>query len=284
MTNSSYLDELSEVTITDAGLCLMALFLAVFITSANATTVLAIWRTPSLRTLANTYVCSLACADFVVGLACVLMALFMLPPVRLELFYNHIGVCSLFQGIVIGMVLLSAIHMTLIAVDRYLYIIRPYFYQRVINIRVISGFVGATWVVGLVLTFLPQFVAKPYGDVPVCDVTQRQPVWYTFYICLVLYSSLCIVNFVLYSIILHAAGKQRKAVRANVPVSHQSGKSEGENHREQGQVNSEDAPAVPTCSQPKRLSLPGPYGLAHCRGETRCLTPTARVVSFEWQV
>ena len=119
MTNSSYLDELSEVTITDAGLCLMALFLAVFITSANATTVLAIWRTPSLRTLANTYVCSLACADFVVGLACVLMALFMLPPVRLELFYNHIGVCSLFQGIVIGMVLLSAIHMTLIAVDRW---------------------------------------------------------------------------------------------------------------------------------------------------------------------
>ena len=112
---------------------------------------------------------------------------------------------------------------------RYLYIIRPYFYQRVINIRVISGFVGATWVVGLVLTFLPQFVAKPYGDVPVCDVTQRQPVWYTFYICLVLYSSLCIVNFVLYSIILHAAGKQRKAVRANVPVSHQSGKSEGQN-------------------------------------------------------
>ncbi|KAK3797542.1 hypothetical protein RRG08_054572 [Elysia crispata] len=57
----------------------------------------------------------------------------------------------------------------------------------------------------------------------------------------------------------------------------------GENHREQDQVNSEDAPAVPTCSQPKRLSLPGPYGLAHCRGETRCLTPTARVVSFEWQ-
>ncbi|KAK3771529.1 hypothetical protein RRG08_014889 [Elysia crispata] len=58
----------------------------------------------------------------------------------------------------------------------------------------------------------------------------------------------------------------------------------GENHREQGQVNSEDAPAVPTCSQPKRLSLPGPYGLAHCRGETRCLTPTPRVVSFGWQV
>ncbi|KAK3776601.1 hypothetical protein RRG08_063305 [Elysia crispata] len=57
----------------------------------------------------------------------------------------------------------------------------------------------------------------------------------------------------------------------------------GENHREQGHVNSEDAPAVPTCSQPKRLSLPGPYGLAHCRGETRCLTPTARVVSFGWQ-
>ncbi|GFR73405.1 beta-1 adrenergic receptor [Elysia marginata] len=115
---SNYKDELSQVTLTDAGLSVMALFLALFITSANATTIMAIWRTPALRTLANTYVCSLACADFIVGLACVLMALFMLPPLRLELFYKNIEVCSLFQGIVIGMVLLSAIHMTLIAVDR----------------------------------------------------------------------------------------------------------------------------------------------------------------------
>ncbi|GFR80517.1 COP9 signalosome complex subunit 6 [Elysia marginata] len=67
-------------------------------------------------------------------------------------------------------------------------------------------------------------------------------------------------------------------------VKAQEGKPmQGENHKGQGQVNSEDAPAVPTCSQPKRLSLPGQYGLAHCLGETRCLSPTARVVSFEWQ-
>ncbi|GFR73402.1 G-protein coupled receptor [Elysia marginata] len=110
--------------------------------------------------------------------------------------------------------------------SRYLYIIRPYFYQRVINIRLISVFVGITWVIGLLLAFLPQLVAKPYGDVPVCDVTERQPVWYTFYICLVLYSTLCVINFILYSIILHAAGKQRKAVRANVPVPHQHGKGQ----------------------------------------------------------
>ena len=118
MSNSSYKDELSEVTVADAGLFLMALCLAIFIISANATTILTIWRTPALRTLANTYVCSLACADMVVGMICILMALFMLPPVRLELFFKHLGVCLLFQGTIIGMSIVSAIHMTLIAIDR----------------------------------------------------------------------------------------------------------------------------------------------------------------------
>ncbi|KAK3740640.1 hypothetical protein RRG08_025459 [Elysia crispata] len=83
-------------------------------------------------------------------------------------------------------------------------------------------------------------------------------------------------------------GKSKSFRLSQVPKTPLDGTTEagegiGENHREQGQVNSEDAPAVPTCSQPKRLSLPGPYGLAHCRGETRCLTPTARVFFFEWQ-
>ncbi|GFR73397.1 beta-1 adrenergic receptor [Elysia marginata] len=229
---SSYKDELSQVTLTDAGLSVMALFLALFITSANATTIMAIWRTPALRTLANTYVCSLACADFIVGLVCVLLALFMLPPVRLELFYKHIEVCSLFQGTTIGMSALSAIHMTLIAVDRYLYIIQPYFYQRVVTLRVISVFICMAWVIGLVLSFLPQFTTVPYGDVPLCDITARQPVWYTFYTCTVLFSALCVVNLIMYSIILHAAGKQRRAVRATAPVPQQNGKVQGKGDNE----------------------------------------------------
>ncbi|KAK3732501.1 hypothetical protein RRG08_030701 [Elysia crispata] len=227
MSNSSYKDELSVVTLTDAGLSMITLCLALFITSANATTVVAIWRTPALRTLANTYVCSLACVDFVVGLVCVLLALFLLPPVRLELFFKHIEVCSLFQGTIVGMSALSAIHMTLIAVDRYLYIIKPYFYQRVINFRVVAIFLAIAWGVGLIISFLPQFIAKPYGEVPLCDITQRQPIWYTFYTCTVLFGVLCVVNVIMYSIILNAAAKQRKAVRANVPISHQNGKGQG---------------------------------------------------------
>ncbi|GFN88408.1 beta-1 adrenergic receptor [Plakobranchus ocellatus] len=220
-------EDLSVITFADAILCFVGFCLAAFLTSANATTVVAIWRTPALWTLANAYVCSLACTDFVVGLICVLMALFALPPVRLDLFYRYINVCALFQGVVIGMSLLSAIHMSLIAIDRYLYIIKPYFYQRVINIRVISFFIAIAWVIGLIIAFLPQFITKPYGPVPVCDITERQPVWYTFYTVAVLYSSLCIVNVIMYSIILHAAGKQRKAVRANVPLNRIQGKNAG---------------------------------------------------------
>ena len=111
---------------------------------------------------------------------------------------------------------------------RYLYIIKPYFYQRVINFRVVAIFLAIAWGFGLIISFLPQFIAKPYGEVPLCDITQRQPIWYTFYTCTVLFGVLCVVNVIMYSIILNAAAKQRKAVRANVPISHQNGKGQGE--------------------------------------------------------
>lgn len=224
MSNHSYEEELSHVTLTDAGLSLMAMLLALFITSANATTILAIWRTPALRTLANTYVCSLACVDFIVGLVCVLLALFMIPPLRLEIFFKHIEMCSLFHGAIIGMSALSAIHMSLIAVDRYLYIIQPYFYQRFMTFRVISTFIGLAWVIGLGLSVMPFFTTAPYSEVPSCNITQRQPIWFTFYTCTALFTALCVVNLIMYSIILHAAGKQRRAVQANVPVHQQNGK------------------------------------------------------------
>ena len=98
---------------------------------------------------------------------------------------------------------------------RYLYIMKPYFYERVITIRVISGFIGSTWVAGLAVTFMSQFIGRPYDEVPLCDVTLRQPIWYTFYLTGVIYFLTSICTAVTYIVILKAASRQRKAVRAN---------------------------------------------------------------------
>ncbi|GFR83906.1 beta-4C adrenergic receptor [Elysia marginata] len=214
MSNESSTEDLSRVSLSDAGVSLMALCLGIIISSANATTIVAIWRTPALRTLANMYVCSLACADFFVGLTCVLVALFLLPPVKLTLFYKHIHVCFLFHGVGLGPMVISAFHMMLIAFDRYIYIMRPYFYQRVITVRVISGFIGSTWVLGVFMTFICQFIGRPYDEVPICDVTQRQPIWYTFYLIGIIYTLTSGSTVIAYVAILRAAARQRNAVRA----------------------------------------------------------------------
>ncbi|RUS87549.1 hypothetical protein EGW08_004725 [Elysia chlorotica] len=106
---------------------------------------------------------------------------------------------------------------------------RPYLYQRVITVRVIAVFLSIAWVIGLALSLLPQVTARPYGPVPVCDITQSQPVWYTFYTCTVLFAALCLVNVLVYSVILHAAGRQRVAVRSSVPAAHHAAKGKSSN-------------------------------------------------------
>ena len=108
----------TTIKLSDMGLFFVALCLSLFITSANAMTIVAIWRTPALRTLANTYVCSLACADVVVGVVCILLALFMLPPLRISWFDQSAHLCSVLNGMNIGMTTVSAFNMTLIAFDR----------------------------------------------------------------------------------------------------------------------------------------------------------------------
>ncbi|GFR67767.1 beta-2 adrenergic receptor [Elysia marginata] len=206
---------LEDTTIRPTDVCLffIALCLALFIMSANATTVLAIWRTPGLRTLANTYVCSLACSDLVVGGVCVLLALYMLPPLRVNWFDRSGNLCSLLNGLNIGMTVVSAFSMTLIAFDRYLYIIKPYFYQRNINIQVIGISIALVWIAGLVVAFLPQFIAR---DGVLCHITDRLPVWYLFHLCTILYLLTCVVNILLYTVILKVACRQRNAVMATV--------------------------------------------------------------------
>ncbi|KAK3788882.1 hypothetical protein RRG08_030484 [Elysia crispata] len=204
-------DEDRTIGVTDLALFFVALCLAVFIMATNATTVLVICRTPALRTMANAYVCSLACADLVVGAVCVILAIYMLPPFRVDWFDKSEVMCSLLNGLNIGMTAVSAFNMTLIAFDRYFYIIKPYFYQRNINFRVISISITVVWIAGLVIAFLPQFIARQY---PECNITNRLPAWYLFYLCTGLFLGLCAVNILLYSVILKVAIKQHSAVMA----------------------------------------------------------------------
>lgn len=207
--------ETTEVKAVDVALFMFACLLATFVCTGNLLAILSIWRTPSLRTLPNLYVASLAAADFVVGLGTVVLALFLLPAVRVQLFYRYINLCVLMHGTNLGMTAVSVLHMTLISIDRFLYINRPYVYERVVTVRLVIVCLTGIWIFGVFYSMVPQFTYKPYGVRPICDITMRLPIEYLFFTSASLYFSLASIIILMYSLILRTAFRQQNAVGAN---------------------------------------------------------------------
>lgn len=220
--------ESTEITTVDACLFVLALLLSFFICTVNIVTILLLWRTETLRTLANLYLASLAAADLVVGLGLVPMALFLLPPTRVSLFNRYSNLCVLMSGLNLGMAGNSVIHMAFVSVDRYLFISRPYTYQRVMNVRVVVINVTSAWVIGVSYTFLPQFIHQSFTDGVKCDVTELLPMWYLAYGAWGFYFTSVAVILIMYSLILRTAFKQRKSIQSVAPFGAQAnGNSRG---------------------------------------------------------
>ncbi|XP_005095467.1 lysophosphatidic acid receptor 3-like [Aplysia californica] len=204
----------TETTAVDILLCVISVLLCIFICTGNVMTILAILRTEALQTFSNVYVAGLAGADFLVGVSLILLALFMIPYLRLTLYFEHINLCVFMQGIVIGMIFTSVEHLCLISVERYLYIVKPYVYHRVMTKRVIATTMVIAWVLGVVYSVSPQFIYKPYGEVPLCDVTAVLPIEYLLYSNTAIYSIVIFVIIIMYVQILKMAFQQRNAIRA----------------------------------------------------------------------
>ncbi|XP_005111105.1 beta-4C adrenergic receptor-like [Aplysia californica] len=198
----------------DVFLCLFASLLCLFICTGNVLTILAILRTGALRTFSNVYVAGLAVADFLVGVSLSLLALFMIPRLRQTLYFQHINLCVFMQGIVIGMVLLSVEHLCMISVERYLYIVKPYLYHRIITKNVVATTMVVAWTLGIFYSLAPQFSYRPYGEIPVCDPSENLPVEYLVYSNTVIYFITVAVIIVMYTRILKVACRQRNAILA----------------------------------------------------------------------
>ncbi|CAL1537880.1 unnamed protein product, partial [Lymnaea stagnalis] len=210
--------ESTNIPFLDAFMFALALMLSVFICLVNTLTILVVSRTPSLRTLANIYVVSLASVDFVIGLGLIPTALFVLPPTRVALFYRYIDLCVLMNGINLGMAGNSIFHMAFVSVDRYLYITKPYFYERVMTGSVVASLVSTAWTVSLGYVVLPHFIHTSFDEVPKCDGERVLPAWYLFYSTWGIYFAVVLVILVMYSLILRTAFKQRQAIHVAGPA------------------------------------------------------------------
>ncbi|GFN93692.1 octopamine receptor beta-3r [Plakobranchus ocellatus] len=179
--------------------------------SVNIITILTLCRTPSLRTMSNLYMASLAVSDFLVGLTLIPFTVFQLPSFRATTLDPSTFLCHLLFGACLGLELISTLHITLIAIDRYIYIVRPYVYPRLVVKKSVSLTIGVVWMIGLVFSIIPHLVGE--RKAAKCIVHMVFPKAYGLYSLFLVYFVLTFVDIVLYGCIVHTAWRQRTAVR-----------------------------------------------------------------------
>ncbi|GFR75521.1 5-hydroxytryptamine receptor 1D [Elysia marginata] len=213
--NSDTSNSLEEVILTkgytsagDAVVCAVGLLLAACILIVNIITITTLYRTPSLYTLSNTIMASLAVSDLLVGLVLIPFSLYSVHSFRSGVFDNYMRLCHLLVGGCFGWAAISSLHMSLIAVERYIYIVWPFFYLRMVTRLSVASGITATWIIGMVYIIMPQFVGPM--DAKRCSV-RIEPVGYTMYSVCSMYVVLASLNIVLYSRILKTARNQRRA-------------------------------------------------------------------------
>ncbi|CAL1537884.1 unnamed protein product, partial [Lymnaea stagnalis] len=205
------LPDLTAITWVDIAVFVLCVSLSFFICCVNILTILVVCQTSELRTYTNTYIVSLSVTDFIVGLELLPTSFFFLPPTKNSVFFRNIHLCLLLNGLNLGLPGTSIIHMFFISVDRFIYITKPYVYQRLIKPKLIGACITFIWIFGISFSLLPQIVHNTQSDV--CSPTIQFPIWYLFYSAWVVYFTSAFGILTMYTLILYAAFKQRKAIQ-----------------------------------------------------------------------
>ena len=147
--NSSGVDHDSRI-VGPEGYPLFVLMLleGVLILLGNTLTVLAIVTTPDLNTQANSYILHLAIADGIVGVAALWWS-FNYVDFSRRFFDHRKYLCICCYVLTMISVIQSLLTLTLMAVDRLLYVQHPYFHVRSFTERLTKRIAACTWVFSL---------------------------------------------------------------------------------------------------------------------------------------
>ena len=193
------------------------LALSVLILSGNSLTVLAIWRTPELRTQPNIYVLNLAVADGIVGVNVSLIA-FMFVDVAERAFDSSRYLCIALYVLVHVGCSQSLLLLVAMAVDRLVYVVYPYLYVRCFTERRTKIVVAVSWLFVVSSGTLPSLLnvfTPEKGCAPgrVINRTFEGLVQPLEILAVLAITSACYIK------IACVAQKQRRAVTAQVQMS-----------------------------------------------------------------
>lgn len=126
----------------------------------SALTIFTIWKTPSLHNNANIYIASMAVCNFLEVTVFIIHCSFNLSQFsQYVLFAKEID--TVIMGTAYSVSLSTALHMAVIAIDRYIYILKPLYYIRLGTKFNVHNSVLFAWAVPLIHAVIPPFV---YGE------------------------------------------------------------------------------------------------------------------------
>lgn len=180
----------------------------VAITFENVLMIIVILRDARLRTIANIIITSLAVTDAVVGLT-TSMYVVAISHAKLaswicKYLYNGLGNSSF------GMVLSSHLHVTAIAIERYVYIVHPFIYFTYVNERFIIKVVLAFWIFVIIFILIGIISGRKAERCLLKDVFEEIAVYVGCFIQLVL---LIITSFAYFQI-ANISLKHRRSIAA----------------------------------------------------------------------
>ncbi|GFO45825.1 beta-1 adrenergic receptor [Plakobranchus ocellatus] len=157
--------------------------------------IITIFRSKSLHTITNILVASMAVTDLAVGAQCAQLGLLVqsggmrtwlgLKGDRMHLFL------SLTVSANMSFVLVSLLHMCLLAVDRYLYVLLPFRYKRLVTRRRVLATACTVWTLGLIYVAVITSLLQTEAYRKTCILSQV-PLIFTYWPLMVVYI-LCLV-------------------------------------------------------------------------------------------
>ncbi|KAK6171423.1 hypothetical protein SNE40_019616 [Patella caerulea] len=200
----------SAMSIHSVVMVLAEMLIMVVICCGNLLTILAVWRTKKLQTIPNQYIISLACADFLAGLILPYQAAVHFPGVQKTLDNNkYLCLCRHVAFFVsLGQTIQC---ITVIAIDRALYIGFPMKYQRIASIFRARVIIIWTWISAIFLGTLPLYVNN-WNLGRGCHYTLVIPYYYQTYIQTTIFVVFSIINALCYGYIFHVAKKHQEAI------------------------------------------------------------------------
>ena len=168
MNASAWLHSLvaDGVVTSDAIVAAAAFVLGLLICLLNLLTVTAVCRVGALRTVANMHVVSLAAADLLVGLVLPVYGLSFVAPFSL-LVATSKAACTLIYTWLYVSVTSSVLTLSLVSLDRYVFILHPFLYQRRLNARNTGVVIVLAWGLAVAWGTVPAYW-NHFDDPGVC--------------------------------------------------------------------------------------------------------------------